>query len=115
MKLAFKLFVFFFLITIIHGCNNFKRFEQKKFFCDTNELKIDLIDILETRSIKKAYVTVSNKEYPVTINSLTDKPQNISGENFNTPRPISRYCWIGYFSDLSPPLLKGHLLLFFHL
>jgi hypothetical protein len=83
MKLALKLFVFFFLITIIHGCNNFKRFEQKKFFCDTNELKIDLIDILETRSIKKAYVTVSNKEYPVTINSLTASEINLQLDKIN--------------------------------
>ena len=83
MKLALKLFVFFFLITIIHGCNNFKRFEQKKFFCNANELKIDLIDIIETRSIKKAYVTVSNKEYSATINSLTNSEINLQFDKIN--------------------------------
>ena len=83
MKLAFKLFVFFFLITIIHGCNNFKRFEQKKFFCDTNELKIDLIDILETRSIKKAYVTIRSTEYKASINSITDNEINLQFDKIN--------------------------------
>ena len=83
MKLILKFFVLFFLITTIQGCNNFKRFEQKKFFCDANELRIDLIDILETRSIKKAYVTISNKEYLVTINSLTDSEINLQFDKIN--------------------------------
>lgn len=83
MKLALNFFISFFLITTIYGCNNFKRFEQKKFFCNANELGIDLIDILETRSIKKAYITVSNKEYPITINSLTDSEINLQLDKIN--------------------------------
>ena len=83
MKLALKLFVFFFLITVIHGCNNFKRFEQKKFFCNANKLGIDLIDILETRSIKKAYVTINNSEYLVTINSITNSEINLQLDKIN--------------------------------
>ena len=46
-------------------------------------LRIDLIDILETRSIKKAYVTISNIEYPVTINSLTDSEINLQFDKIN--------------------------------
>lgn len=83
MRYILNFFLPFFLITTIQGCNNFKRFEQKKFFCNANELKIDLIDILETRSIKKAYVTVSNKEYPVTINTLTDSEINLQYDKIN--------------------------------
>tara|TARA_Y100000389_G_C17040801_1_gene308044 strand:- start:104 stop:445 length:342 start_codon:yes stop_codon:yes gene_type:complete len=83
MKLILKFFLPFFLIITIQGCNNFKRFEQKKFFCNANELKIDLIDILETRSIKKAYITVSNKEYPVAINTLTDSEINLQFDKIN--------------------------------
>ena len=82
MKYSLKVLILF-SILIIQGCNNFKRFEQKKYFCNTNDLEIDLIDILETRSIKKAYVTVSNKEYLVTINSLTDSEINLQFDKIN--------------------------------
>ena len=44
------LFIKFFLVLILTGCNNFKRFEQKKFFCKANELNIDLIDVIETNN-----------------------------------------------------------------
>ena len=83
MKLGLKFFIFIFLIITVQGCNNFKRFEQKKYFCNENELGIDLIDILETRSIKKAYVTVSNKEYSATINSLTNSEINLQFDKIN--------------------------------
>ena len=83
MKLALIFFTYILLIITIQGCNNFKRFEQKKYFCNKNELGIDLIDILETRSIKKAYVTVSNKEYLVTINSLTESEINLQFDKIN--------------------------------
>ena len=83
MKLALKFFTYILLIITIQGCNNFKRFEQKKYFCNKNELGIDLIDILETRSIKKAYVTVSNKEYLVIINSLTESEINLQFDKIN--------------------------------
>jgi len=83
MKSALKVFTFIFLIITVQGCNNFKRSEQKKYFCNKNELGIDLIDILETRSIKKAYVTVSNKEYLVTINYLTDSEINLQFDKIN--------------------------------
>ena len=83
MKSTLIFFILFSLITTIQGCNNFKRFEQKKFFCTANELRIDLIDILETRSIKKAYVTVSNKEYPVTINAITEREINLQFDKIN--------------------------------
>ena len=45
MKLSLKIFIFILSIQIIQGCNNFKRFEQKKYFCNANDLEIDLIDI----------------------------------------------------------------------
>ena len=82
--MIYSLKVFIFVsILLIQGCNNFKRFEQKKYFCNKNELGIDLIDILETRSIKKAYVTVSNKEYLVIINSLTESEINLQFDKIN--------------------------------
>ena len=83
MKLVLNSFIFIFFIFILSGCNNFKRFEQKKYFCNANELEIDLIDILETRSIKKAYVTVRNREYQLTINSLTDNEINLQFDKIN--------------------------------
>ena len=70
-------------ILLIQGCNNFKRFEQKKYFCNTNDLEIDLIDILETRSIKKAYITIRNTEYKASINSITDNEINLQFDKIN--------------------------------
>ena len=77
-----KVFIFF-SILIIQGCNNFKRFEQKKYFCNVNDLEIELIDILETRSIKKAYVTVRSTEYKASINSITDNEINLQFDKIN--------------------------------
>ena len=69
-----KLFisVFFFLLLFIANNCDFKRFEQKKFFCEKNKLNIELIDILETRSIKKSYITIKGKEYLANINEISD-------------------------------------------
>ena len=83
MKLALKFFTFILLIMTIQGCNNFKRFEQKKYFCDANALEIELIDILETRSIKKAYVTIRNTEYKVSINAITNSEINLQFDKIN--------------------------------
>ena len=83
MKLALKFFTYILLIITIQGCNNLKRFEQKKYFCNKNELGIDLIDILETRSIKKAYVTIRSTEYKASINSITDNEINLQFDKIN--------------------------------
>ena len=67
-------FISIFFLLLLFGINNcnFKRFEQKKFFCEKNKLNIELIDILETRSIKKSYLTIEGKEYIAKINKITD-------------------------------------------
>lgn len=83
MNSTLKIFIFLFLIIIIQACNNFKRFEQKKYFCEANDLEIDLIDILETSSIKKAYVTARNTEYQASINSITDSEINLQFDKIN--------------------------------
>ncbi len=67
----FFIFIFFFILFFNSNCD-FKRFEQKKFFCKKNKLDIELIDILETRSIKKSYVTIKGKEYIAKINEISD-------------------------------------------
>lgn len=82
MKLGLNCLILSIYIIIFSGCN-FKRFEQKKFFCVPNELEIDLIDVLETRSIKKAYITIRNQEHSLTINSITDKEINLQFGNIN--------------------------------
>ena len=82
MKYSLKVLILF-SILIIQGCNNFKRFEQKKYFCNTNDLEIELIDILETRSIKKAYITIRNTEYKASINSITDNEINLQFDKIN--------------------------------
>ena len=71
MKKIFISFYFFLLLFLINSCN-FKRFEQKKFFCEKNKLDIELIDILETRSIKKSYITIKGKEYIAKINEISN-------------------------------------------
>ena len=53
--------IFFFLLLFFASNCNFKRFEQKKFFCEKNKLDIELIDILETRSIKKVTSLLKEK------------------------------------------------------
>ena len=74
-----KLFisVFFFLLLFIANNCDFKRFEQKKFFCEKNKLNIELIDILETRSIKKGYLTIKGKEYLAKIEKINDTEINL--------------------------------------
>ena len=64
--------IFFFLFLFLTSNCNFKRFEQKKFFCEKNKLDIELIDILETRSIKKSYITIKGKEYVAKIDNISD-------------------------------------------
>ena len=64
--------IFFFLLLFLNRNCDFKRFEQKKFFCEKNKLNIELIDILETRSIKKSYLTIKGKEYIAKINEISD-------------------------------------------
>ncbi len=66
-------FITFLLVSILISNCNFKRFEQKKYFCESNDLNIELIDILETRSIKKSYLTIKGKEYQADINKITQK------------------------------------------
>ena len=76
MKNFFISIFFFLLLFFISNCN-FKRFEQKKFFCEKNKLDIELIDILETRSIKKSYLTIKGKEYIAIINEINDTSINL--------------------------------------
>ena len=80
-----KLFIsiFFFLLLFFNSNCNFKRFEQKKFFCETNKLDIELIDILETRSIKKSYITIKGKEYLAKINEISDIEINLILNDIN--------------------------------
>ena len=66
----FFISIFFILSPFLLNNCNFKRFEQKKFFCEKNKLDIELIDILETRSIKKSYITIKGKEYLANINEI---------------------------------------------
>ena len=58
---------------LLAACNNFKRFEQKKYFCEANKLDIELIDILETSSIKKSYLTIKGKEFVSEILNINEK------------------------------------------
>ncbi len=69
---SFYISIFFFLLLFFISSCDFKRFEQKKFFCEKNKLDIELIDILETRSIKKSYLTIKGKEYIAKINEISD-------------------------------------------
>ena len=93
MKNFFISIFFFLLLFFISNCN-FKRFEQKKFFCEknklnieeiieTNKLDIELIDILETRSIKKSYITIKEKEYIAKINEISDIEINLILNDIN--------------------------------
>ena len=72
MKNSIKFSVLSIFFLILGNCSNFKRFEQKKYFCEPNELSIELIDILETRSIKKSYLTINGKEYISEIKFISD-------------------------------------------
>ena len=83
MKINLKYLILTLFIIIVSGCNNFKRFEQKKYFCKPNELNIDLIDVLETSSIKKAYITMNAKEFKLEIISLTDEEINLQFNKIN--------------------------------
>ena len=82
MKSFLIFFSFVFLINIINSCN-FKRFEQKKYFCEANKLDIELIDILETRSIKKSYLTIKGKEYLANIDTINNKEINLTFNEIN--------------------------------
>ena len=73
----FFISIFFFLLLFLNSNCDFKRFEQKKFFCEKNKLDIELIDILETRSIKKSYLTIKGKEYIAIINEINDTSINL--------------------------------------
>ena len=76
--------IFFFLLLLFFNSNcDFKRFEQKKFFCKKNKLDIELIDILETRSIKKSYLTIKGKEYVAKINEISDFEINLILNDIN--------------------------------
>ena len=76
MKKVFFPIFFFLLLCLLSNCD-FKRFEQKKYFCQENKLNIELIDILETRSIKKSYLTIEGKEYVARISSISDIEINL--------------------------------------
>ena len=76
MKNFFICLISLVLMLLANNCN-FKRFEQKKFFCKKNKLNIELIDILETSSIKKSYLTIKGKEYVAKINKINDTEVNL--------------------------------------
>ena len=75
--------IFFFLLLFFTSNCNFKRFEQKKFFCEKNKLDIELIDILETRSIKKSYITIKGKEYLANISEISDTKVSLALNDIN--------------------------------
>ena len=77
MKNFFICLISLVLMLLANNCN-FKRFEQKKFFCKKNKLNIELIDILETSSIKKSYLTIKGKEYVAKINKINDTEVNLT-------------------------------------
>ena len=82
MKNFFLFFTFISLIFTLSSCN-FKRFEQKKYFCESNKLDIELIDRLETRSIKKSYLTIKGKEYLANIDTINNKEINLTFNEIN--------------------------------
>ena len=82
MNNIFLCFTFVFIIFNISNCN-FKRFEQKKYFCEPNKLDIELIDILETRSIKKSYLTIQRKEYLATIDKINNREIYLTYNDIN--------------------------------
>ena len=75
--------IFSFLLLFLNSNCDFKRFEQKKFFCEKNKLDIELIDILETRSIKKSYLTIKGKEYIAKINEINGIEINLVLNDIN--------------------------------
>ena len=79
----FFISIFFFLLLFFNSNCDFKRFEQKKFFCEKNKLDIELIDILETRSIKKSYITIKGKEYIAKINEISNIEINLVLNDIN--------------------------------
>ena len=79
----FFISIFFFLLLFFNSNCEFKRFEQKKFFCEKNKLDIELIDILETRSIKKSYITIKGKEYIAKISDISDIEINLILNDIN--------------------------------
>ena len=79
----FFISIFFFLLLFLNSNCDFKRFEQKKFFCEKNKLDIELIDILETRSIKKSYLTIKGKEYIAKINEINGIEINLVLNDIN--------------------------------
>ena len=79
----FFISIFFFLLLFLNSNCDFKRFEQKKFFCEKNKLDIELIDILETRSIKKGYLTIKGKEYIAKINEINGIEINLVLNDIN--------------------------------
>ena len=80
---SFFISIFFSLVLFVISNCNFKRFEQKKFFCDKNKLDIELIDILETRSIKKSYITIKGKEYLANISEISDTKVSLALNDIN--------------------------------
>ena len=79
----FFISIFFFLLLFFNSNCEFKRFEQKKFFCEKNKLDIELIDILETRSIKKSYITIKGKEHIAKISDISDIEINLILNDIN--------------------------------
>ena len=69
-KFRIKLILLIFFINL-YGCN-FSRFGQEKYICRDNKLNINVIDVLQTRAIKKSFVTILGKEYFSEIRSLND-------------------------------------------
>ena len=62
------------------GCDNFKRFGQEKYLCSQNKLSIYQIDIIKTRSLKKAYMITNEGEIPLKINSFNKKEVLLSSK-----------------------------------
>ena len=69
-QIIVKFILLIFFINL-YGCN-FSRFGQEKYICRDNNLDINVIDVLQTRAIKKSFVTISGKEYFSEIKSLNN-------------------------------------------
>ncbi len=77
-----KKLVLVILVINLYGCD-FKRFDQEKYVCNSNSLDIDVIDVIQTSSIKKGFVTISGKEYFAEIKSLNKDQIILFIDNIN--------------------------------
>ena len=72
------------MIVIVNLCGcDFKRFNQEKYVCNRNDLDINVIDVIQTSSIKKGFVTILGEEYFAEIKSLNKNQIILFIDNIN--------------------------------